>query len=421
MTNCVPRDVTTSAHLRCERLWKVFGPHEKALSRTGSSTLDPAEVPPDAIAAVKDVTFEVKPAETLVIMGLSGSGKSTLIRCLTRLIEPTAGRVFFDGQCVNDMKPAQLREFHRHQCGMVFQHFGLFPHRTVLDNVAFGLEVRGVARSVREERAMQMLDLVGLARRENYYPSELSGGMKQRVGLARALAVEPGLLLFDEPFSALDPLIRRDLQDELIRLRGSVQKTMVFITHDMSEALKLGDRIAIMRDGELVQIGTPEEIVLSPADEYVQRFVSDTPRTHVLRAGTVASDERPLNHSTPPSEAMALLSQTPRDAGVVVDADGKPVGAVSKSALRSAIDRGDLDLAGALALAPQVRSSDDLEEVTRVLAAGEHRAVAVVDDVGRFIGCVDATSALQALVGTTATRSSAMPKAPTPAARTPTR
>lgn len=243
MSNTIADETNEESHLKCDGIWKVYGAQEKAVARALGTSNKLPQVAMTAIAQVKNVSFQVKPGETLVIMGLSGSGKSTLIRCLTRLIEPTAGRVYFNGQSVTDMNPSELREFHRHQCAMVFQHFGLFPHRKVLDNVAFGLEVRGVPRAIREKRAMEMLELVGLSHRESLYPNELSGGMKQRVGLARALAVEPGLLLFDEPFSALDPLIRRDLQDELLRLKTNLRKTMLFITHDMQEALKLGDRM----------------------------------------------------------------------------------------------------------------------------------------------------------------------------------
>ncbi len=234
------------------------------------------------IAAVKDVSFDVAPAEVFVVMGLSGSGKSTLVRCLTRLIEPTAGRVELEGKDVAGLSARKLREVRRKEVAMVFQHFGLLPHRKVIDNVAYGLEIRGDAKDARYKRSQEVIDLVGLNGYENHFPDQLSGGMQQRVGLARALAVGPKVLLFDEPFSALDPLIRRDMQNEVVRLQHDLQTTMVFITHDLSEALKLGDRILIMRDGEVVQIGTPEEVVGAPADDYVRDFVSDVPRSHVL-------------------------------------------------------------------------------------------------------------------------------------------
>jgi glycine betaine/proline transport system ATP-binding protein len=233
-------------------------------------------------AAVRDIDFEVAAGEVFVVMGLSGSGKSTLVRCLTRLIEPTAGEVIFEGEDILAADPKRLRDLRRRKFSMVFQHFGLLPHRCVSDNVAYGLEIRGVAKAERYKRAAEVIDLVGLGGYELSYPDQLSGGMQQRVGLARALAGDPDVMLFDEPFSALDPLIRRDMQSEVIRLHREVGKTMVFITHDLSEALKLGDRILIMRDGALVQIGTGDELVAAPADDYVRDFVQDVPRADVL-------------------------------------------------------------------------------------------------------------------------------------------
>jgi glycine betaine/proline transport system ATP-binding protein len=217
-----------------------------------------------------------------VVMGLSGSGKSTLVRLLTRLIEPTHGRVELYGADITGMADSALLDTRRRKVSMVFQHFGLLPHRKVVDNVAFGLEVRGEGKDKRRKRAQEMVDLVGLSGYENNFPDQLSGGMQQRVGLARALAADPEVLMFDEPFSALDPLIRRDMQNEVIRLHEEVGKTMVFITHDLAEALKLGDRILIMRDGEIVQIGTPDEVVGAPADDYVADFTSEVPKSHVL-------------------------------------------------------------------------------------------------------------------------------------------
>ncbi|MFG3030931.1 glycine betaine/L-proline ABC transporter ATP-binding protein [Streptomyces sp. NPDC048253] len=276
-------------------LWKVFGP------KSGSVPADPelAALPPAELrsrtgctAAVRNVSFDVRKGEVFVVMGLSGSGKSTLVRCLTRLIEPTAGTIVVDGEDVRAMDRTRLRELRRHRAAMVFQHFGLLPHRTVLDNVAYGLEIQGMGRAERRARAKEVVDKVGLDGMEQRRPAQLSGGQRQRVGLARALAVDPEVLLFDEPFSALDPLIRRDMQEEVVRLHREEGRTMVFITHDLSEALKLGDRIALMRDGEVVQLGTPEEIVGSPADDYVREFVRDVPREQVL---TVRTAMRPAS------------------------------------------------------------------------------------------------------------------------------
>ncbi|MEU1042429.1 glycine betaine/L-proline ABC transporter ATP-binding protein [Streptomyces sp. NPDC005551] len=266
-------------------LWKVFGPKpERVPADPGLASLSPADLRArtGCTAAVRDVGFDVRKGEVFVVMGLSGSGKSTLVRCLTRLIEPTSGQLAIDGEDVLAMDRGRLRELRRHRAAMVFQHFGLLPHRSVLDNVAYGLEIQGVPRAERRERAAEVVAKVGLEGMEQRRPGQLSGGQQQRVGLARALAVDPEVLLFDEPFSALDPLIRRDMQEEVIRLHREEGRTMVFITHDLNEALRLGDRIALMRDGRIVQLGTPEEIVGSPADDYVREFVRDVPREQVM-------------------------------------------------------------------------------------------------------------------------------------------
>jgi glycine betaine/proline transport system ATP-binding protein len=273
-----------TAALTVDSLWKIFGPRADRIIGTPDADLPRAELKrkTGCVAAVKDVSFEVAPGEVFVVMGLSGSGKSTLVRCLTRLIEPTAGTVTIDGVDVTNASESQLRDLRRNRVSMVFQHFGLLPHKQVLDNVAYGLEIRGMKRKERRARASEIVDLVGLDGYERSYPDQLSGGMQQRVGLARALAGDPNILLFDEPFSALDPLIRRDMQNEVIRLHHELGKTMVFITHDLQEALKLGDRILIMRDGEVVQVGAPDDVVGAPADDYVRDFVSEVPRSHVL-------------------------------------------------------------------------------------------------------------------------------------------
>jgi glycine betaine/proline transport system ATP-binding protein len=283
-----PRQTTTAldtdAALRVDGLWKIFGNRSDKIIGTPDADLSRKHLQEKTgcVMAVKDVSFEVAPGEVFVVMGLSGSGKSTLVRLITRLIEPTAGTVTLYGDDITAMSDKSLLETRRRKVSMVFQHFGLLPHRRVIDNIAFGLEVRGEAKAGRRNRAQEMVDLVGLSGYENNFPDQLSGGMQQRVGLARALAADPDLLMFDEPFSALDPLIRRDMQNEVIRLHHEVGKTMVFITHDLAEALKLGDRILIMRDGEIVQVGTPDEVVGAPADDYVRDFVSDVPKSHVL-------------------------------------------------------------------------------------------------------------------------------------------
>jgi glycine betaine/proline transport system ATP-binding protein len=308
--------------LTVDGLWKIFGPKADKVIGTPDADLSRQELQAKTgcVAAVKDVSFEVRPGEVFVVMGLSGSGKSTLVRLLTRLIEPTAGSVRVGGEDITGVDEGQLRELRRHHVAMVFQHFGLLPHRQVIDNVGFGLEVRGVGKVERRARAQEMVDLVGLTGYEASYPDQLSGGMQQRVGLARALAVDPSLMMFDEPFSALDPLIRRDMQNEVIRLHEEVGKTMIFITHDLQEALKLGDRILIMRDGEIVQIGTPDEVVAAPADEYVRDFVSDVPRSHVLTLRWVTRD--PVE-GEPLTGPVLQASEVIRDAArKVLEADG---------------------------------------------------------------------------------------------------
>ncbi|MCH7794642.1 MAG: betaine/proline/choline family ABC transporter ATP-binding protein [Proteobacteria bacterium] len=274
--------------LACEAVWKVFGPGAEAfLAEHGGQVGDEQLASAGLIGAVRDASLDVYEGEIFVIMGLSGSGKSTLVRCMSRLIEPTAGRVVFEGQDLLAASEKEMIEIRRHRMGMVFQHFALLPHLTVLGNVAFPLEVQGVGRAARERRALEVIELVGLQGREAYYPRELSGGQQQRVGIARSLAVEPEIWFLDEPFSALDPLIRREMQDEFLRLQNVLHKTIVFITHDFDEAIRLADRIAIMNDGGIIQIGTPEDLVVNPATDYVAEFTHDVPRAKVLTAGSV--------------------------------------------------------------------------------------------------------------------------------------
>jgi glycine betaine/proline transport system ATP-binding protein len=318
-------------------LWKVFGPAEAKLktppvdeesrefrARTGSTI------------AVRDVSFDVQQGEIFVVMGLSGSGKSTLIRCLTRLIEPTFGEILLDGEDIRKADSAKLRELRRRRFAMVFQHFGLLPHRRVIDNVAFGLEIRGESKSVRLARAEQMLGLVGLDGYAGQFPDQLSGGMQQRVGLARALAGDPEVMLFDEPFSALDPLIRRDMQNEVLRLHTEVGKTMIFITHDLAEALKLGDHVVIMRGGQVVQSGSPQELVAHPADDYVGDFVRDVPKSHVLTLRWIMREPGPDDPLDGPRVDVAT---TVRDAVGVIAASEKPVVAVRDGEAVGIVDR----------------------------------------------------------------------------------
>ena len=329
------------AALTVENLWKIFGPKADKIVGSPDAELSRSELmaKTGCTAAVRDVSFSVAPGEVFVVMGLSGSGKSTLVRCLTRLIEPTAGKVLIGGEDVVSMSEPRLRELRRHHVSMVFQHFGLLPHRKVIDNVAYGLEIRGVGKADRRAKAQELVDLVGLTGNEDSYPDQLSGGMQQRVGLARALAVDPSVLLFDEPFSALDPLIRRDMQNEVIRLHHEVGKTMVFITHDLQEALKLGDRILIMRDGALIQMGTPAEVVAEPADDYVRDFVSEVPRSHVLTLDWVMREPHPGESLEGPEMAPDTVVRTA--ARRVIDSE-HPVRVVENGKLLGVVDQDDI-------------------------------------------------------------------------------
>jgi glycine betaine/proline transport system ATP-binding protein len=332
---------TAEAALSVQGLWKIFGPRADKIIGTPDADLSRPELKKKTgcVVGVKDVSFDVAPGEVFVVMGLSGSGKSTLVRCLTRLIEPTAGTVLIDGDDVTAASEGKLREMRRTHVSMVFQHFGLLPHRQVIDNVAYGLEIRGMGKKERRSKAGEMIDLVGLTGYESSYPDQLSGGMQQRVGLARALASEPSMLLFDEPFSALDPLIRRDMQNEVIRLHRELGKTMVFITHDLQEALKLGDRILIMRDGEMVQVGRPDQVVGAPADDYVRDFTSDVPRSHVLTLRWVMRDPRPEDRTDGPElppdtvvrHAARLAIDSPAPVRVVED--GRLLGIVDEDSI----------------------------------------------------------------------------------------
>ena len=276
------------AKLVCRNVWKLFGAgSSSALAALGDRPTPEQLQAAGLVPAVKAVSLEVREGEIFVIMGLSGSGKSTLVRCMSRLIEPTAGEVLFDGRDLLSASETEMIEIRRHKMGMVFQHFALLPHLSVLDNVAFPLAVQGVERAKREARARDMIQLVGLAGREASFPRQLSGGQQQRVGIARSLAVEPELWFLDEPFSALDPLIRRELQEEFMRLQSVLKKSIVFITHDFDEAIRLADRIAIMKDGAVEQVGTPEEIVLAPATAYVRAFTGAVPKAKAVRVRSI--------------------------------------------------------------------------------------------------------------------------------------
>jgi glycine betaine/proline transport system ATP-binding protein len=343
VTTDLPADPEAAISVR--HLWKVFGPNPERVVDSDLGRLSRSDLLEETgcVAAVLDVSFDVAPGEVFVVMGLSGSGKSTLVRCLTRLIEPTSGTVLVEGEDILTASQARLRELRRTRFSMVFQHFGLLPHRRVVDNIAYALEINGVRKEKRHARAHEVIELVGLQGYANHFPEQLSGGMQQRVGLARALAVDPDVMFLDEPFSALDPLIRRDMQAEVIRLHRDLNKTMVFITHDLAEAMKLGDRVAIMRDGAVVQMGTPEELVANPKDAYVADFTQDIPKSHVLTLGTIARAPRADDDMSGPHmpantvvRAATHAILTERRPVVVVDGDNV-VGIVDAEAVLSII------------------------------------------------------------------------------------
>jgi glycine betaine/proline transport system ATP-binding protein len=331
-------DRSSSPVIRTSGIWKVFGPNPERLVGSADALLPRAELRAKSgnVVAVRDVSLEVWQGEVFVVMGLSGSGKSTLVRTLIRLIEPTAGDIEIAGRNVTNADRSELRDLRRRSVSMVFQHFGLLAHRRVIDNVAFGLEVQGMGKRERTERAREVLALVGLDDVANQFPDQLSGGMQQRVGVARAFAADPEVMLYDEPFSALDPLIRRDMQDEVMRLQQEIGKTTMFITHDLPEALRLGDRIAIMRDGAIVQLGTAEELVGSPADEYVENFTRDIARSHVLTLRWIMRDPEPDD----PTDGPRLdVRTTMRKALPALAQSEKPVCCVEDERIVGIVDR----------------------------------------------------------------------------------
>ena len=336
--------MNTDAVISCRSVWKLYGPDpNKFLDRHGGTPTIEAVKEAGYIPAVVDASLDVMPGEILVLMGLSGSGKSTLVRCLSRLIEPTAGTIHFAGVDLLAASSRELIDMRRHRMGMVFQHFALFPHRTVAENIAFPLEVQGVDSATRRARAAEILALVGLEGRGGYYPRELSGGQQQRVGIGRSLAVEPDVWFLDEPFSALDPLIRREMQDEFLRLQSVLHKTIVFITHDFSEAIRLADRIAILYEGQIVQLGRAENLVTQPATDYVRAFARDVQRDRILTARSVmgAAAGAALDAAAVPADAVlrdiaASVLSASQDLRVV-DADGTTVGSLSRDDVIDAI------------------------------------------------------------------------------------
>jgi glycine betaine/proline transport system ATP-binding protein len=358
---------------------------EEILTRTGQTV------------AVGGISFEVKEGETFILMGLSGSGKSTVIRCINRLLEPTTGSICVDGKRVEEMDKRELRAFRGEKIGMVFQEFALFPHRTVLDNVAFGLETKGVPKGERYERSEEILTRVGLAEWKAKRPDELSGGMKQRVGLARALVVDPDILLMDEPFSALDPLIRNEMQEELLSLQQRIKKTIIFVTHDLDEGLKLGDRMAIMWDGRIDQTGIGKEILSHPANDYVAKFVQKVDVTRMLTAEEIMIQPREiLNLLEDPQSAIKKMELCDTDYIFVIGRDRKLKGLIwMKDALKLA-EKGEKGIQGILKQADTVHPTTSIEDI--YLRIGRtRRGLAVVDDGGNFMGAVTAKSILSLL------------------------
>jgi glycine betaine/proline transport system ATP-binding protein len=325
--------------LACRNVWKLFGAGASDFirQRNGKAS-SPELVEARLVGAVRAVDLEIRQGEIFIIMGLSGSGKSTLVRCMSRLIEPTFGKVEFEGKDLLSISDAELIELRRHRMGMVFQNFALLPHLNVIENIAFPLSVQGVGRAAREARAREVIELVGLRGREHFYPRELSGGQQQRVGIARSLATKPEVWFLDEPFSALDPLIRREMQDELMRLQSVLKKTIVFITHDFDEAIRLADRIAIMKDGEVIQTGTPEELVVSPATDYVAEFTRDVQRAKVISARSIMRPRgktQPAGKVSPDARVASFSARivAAKKPFAVVNGDGKAIGEVTPDAV----------------------------------------------------------------------------------------
>lgn len=384
--------------LRTEGLFKVFGrrPREAVQRlKAGASAQDLARS--GATCAVIDATFEVRPGEIFVVMGLSGSGKSTLLRMLNGLLEPTEGRVWTGDEEVTALNRADLRRLRQQRMSMVFQHFALLPHRTVLENAGYALRVRGVDKPTRREKARAALSMVGLEGQEDRFPHQLSGGMKQRVGLARALAAETEIMLMDEAFSALDPLIRREMQDQLLKLQASLNKTIIFITHDLNEAMRLGDRIAMMRAGRIVQIGTAEEILQDPANDYVAQFVQDVDRTRVLTASSVMEPPRSVViDNVGPRGALRTMREEQTSAAFVVSRDRRLRGVVSDDAAQAAVSQRSDRLPDPLDTPATVGPDTLLAEVFAP-SAESRLPVAVIDADDRLLGVIPRATLLSAM------------------------
>ncbi len=388
--------------IKVDNLIKVFSSSPKKaieLLRTGESK-DKILKKTGLVVGIGGVSFHVYQGEILVIMGLSGSGKSTLLRCLNRLIEPSAGKILVDGEEVTAVSHERLREIRRKKFGMVFQRFALFPHRTVLQNVQYGLHIQGINHDTKEKKALEVLDLVCLNGWEDKYPAQLSGGMQQRVGLARALAVDPDILLMDEAFSALDPLIRKEMQDELITLHSRVPKTIIFITHDLDEAIKLGDRIILLKDGIIVQQGTPEEILTNPSDEYVKKFVQNVDISKVLTARGVMKDAATLAYlKDGPRTALIKMREAGISSIFVVNNEYQVQGIAQADDIAEVIKRGETSLTSAVqkditCISPDTPVNDMFSNLPNI-----RFPIAVVDENKRLLGVIVKGSILSGLAG----------------------
>lgn len=379
---------------------KIFGKNRRKAAQLIAEGKSKAEIlkQTGATVGVKSASFHVNDGEIFVIMGLSGSGKSTLVRMLNRLIDATTGKILLDGEDIMQMNKEQLREVRRKKIGMVFQNFALFPHKTIIENTEYGLELQGVPKEQRRQKAMDSLKLVGLAGYELQYPSQLSGGMQQRVGLARALTTDPDVLLMDEAFSALDPLIRKDMQNELLQLHSDMGKTIIFITHDLDEALRIGDRIALMKDGEIVQIGTPEEILMSPSNEYVERFVEDVDFAKVLTAGHIMKKADTVMIERGPRVALRLMNQLGISSIYVVDKGNRLIGAVSAQDAVKAVEEDrplqDVLETNILKVTPDTVLTDLFDDVSTATIP-----VSVVDEDDKLKGIIIRGALIGALAG----------------------
>jgi glycine betaine/proline transport system ATP-binding protein len=386
------------AKIEVENVYKIFGPNPQSVLPRAQAGEGKDQILADTghTVGLHDITLSMEESKTFVVMGLSGSGKSTLIRHLNRLIEPTAGRILVDGQDVLKLNESELREFRRTKMAMVFQRFGLMPHRPVIHNVAYGLEIQGIDKKTRQEKAAEWIETVGLAGYENSYPAELSGGMQQRVGLARALCGDPEVLLMDEAFSALDPLIRSGMQDQLIELQQKLNKTIVFITHDLDEALKLGDKIAILKDGRLSQVGNPEDILLNPADDYVAAFVRDVNRARVLTVDVVMRPPSLRLTSENIDAALREMQGKKADYGYVFEG-GEFRGVVTEEELAAAAKSNEGQTLYDLADDTQTVSADSVLEDALPTILESDTPVAVVDDDGQFKGVISKRQLIRVL------------------------